>query len=77
VKSEGTSRVITIHGEKANMNIPSRVVPADPGTTGSTLIVRRSVQGRQLEGIYVEQLNATLYMQSDTIHGMIDHLPIS
>jgi len=77
VKSEGTSRVITIHGERANVNIPARLVPANQGATGSTLIVRRSGQGRQLEGVYVEQLNATLYVPSVTIHGMIEHLPIS
>ena len=77
VKSEGTSRVITIHGNRANMNIPARAIASNQRTEESALIVRKSGEARKLEGIYVAQLNATLYLQPIDSHGLIEHLPIS
>jgi len=77
VKSEGTSRVITIHGSSANVSVPARMVPPNQTASGSTLIVRKSGEGRSLEGIYLAELNQMLYVQTTASHGLIEHLPIS
>jgi len=77
VKSEGTNRVLNIHSSAANMNIPVRVVPANQGASRSAVLVRTSGEGRKLEAVYVEGLNATLYLEANTGYGAMERLPIS
>jgi len=77
VKSQGTSRFVTIHGNAANVNIQARVVPANRGTSQSALLVRNSGEGRRLEAVYVEGLNAMLYLEASGIDGVMERLPIS
>jgi hypothetical protein len=55
--------VITIHGDSAKMKIPARIIPENQWTSSSTLMVRKSSKGRRLEGVYVAELNAALYVQ--------------
>ncbi|MFZ0520744.1 MAG: hypothetical protein WAL95_06950 [Candidatus Acidiferrales bacterium] len=78
VKSEGTSRVVTINGGGQNMNMQARVVPANHGSQ-SALLVRKSSEGRKLAAVYVEGLNATLYLEASTngSHARMERLPIS
>ena len=77
VRSQGISRVITIHGNNTNVDVPARAIRANRTATGSALIMRKSGEGRQLEGVYLAQLNATLYVQTISSHEMVEHLPIS
>lgn len=77
VKSEGTNRVIAIHGRGANLNIQARVVPVNRAESQSAVLVRKSGQGRNLEGVYVEALNAMLYLQTSTGLGVMERVPIS
>jgi hypothetical protein len=77
VKSQGTSRVVTIHGNAAELNNQARAVPANPGTSHSALLVRKSGEVRRLEAVYVEGLNATLYLEANMIDGVTERLPIS
>ncbi|MGA7913922.1 MAG: hypothetical protein WCA00_01705 [Candidatus Acidiferrales bacterium] len=66
VKSEGSGRVVTINGSGANMNMRVREVPANRASSQSALLVRKSSEGRKLEAVYVEGLNATLYLEAST-----------
>ena len=77
VKSEGTNRVIAIHGRGANLNIQARVVPANRAESQSAVLVRKSGQSRSLEGVYVEALNAMLYLETSTGLGVMERVPIS
>jgi len=77
VRSQGTNRVLNIHSRAANMNIPVRVVPANQGASRSAVLVRASGEGRKLEAVYVEGLNATLYLEANTSYGVMERLPIS
>ena len=77
VKSDGTNRVIAIHGRGANLNIQARVVPANRAESQSAVLVRKSGQSRRLEGVYVEALNAMLYLETSTDLGVIERVPIS
>jgi len=77
VKSQGTGRVVTIHGSDTNVNLPVHVVPADRSASHSTLLVRKSGEARQLEGVYVEELKATLYVEANIGYGVREQLPIS
>ncbi|MFZ0885663.1 MAG: hypothetical protein WAN14_19840 [Candidatus Acidiferrales bacterium] len=79
VKSEGTSRVVTINGGGQNMNMRARVVPANQAGSQSALLVRKSSEGRKLAAVYVEGLNATLYLEASTngSHARMERLPIS
>ncbi len=77
VKSEGTNRVLNIHSNAANMNIPVRVVPVNEGASRSAVLVRTSDEGHKLEAVYVEGLNATLYLEANTSYGVLERLPIS
>jgi len=77
VKSEGTGRVVTIHGSSANMKIPARVVPANRATSHSELLVSKSGERRRVEGVYIAGLNATLYLEANASDGVMERLPIS
>ncbi len=77
VKSDGKNRVIAIHGRGANLNIQARVVPVNRAESQSAVLVRKSGQGRSLEGVYVEALNTMLYLQPSPGLGVMERVPIS
>jgi hypothetical protein len=79
VKSQGTSRVVTLHGANQNMTMRVHQVSANRGASQSALLLRKSSEGRRLEAVYVEGLNATFYLNtnSDGAHVGMEQLPIS
>jgi len=79
VKSEGKGRVVTIHRSGEEVSIRVREVPTNRAASQSALLVRKSDEGRRLEAVYVEGLNAMLYPETDTMgsHGRMERLPIS
>jgi hypothetical protein len=77
VKSEGTARVVSIHGSGEDMSIRVREVPMRQTATQSALLVRKSNHGHRLEAVYVEGLNATLYLNASASHAGMERLPIS
>jgi hypothetical protein len=79
VKSEGTGRVVTINGGGQNMNMQAREVAANQTGSTSALLVRKSSEGRKLAAVYVEGLNATLYLEASTNGSLarMERLPIS
>jgi hypothetical protein len=79
VKSEGSNRVVAIHGRGENVNMHVREVRTNRVASRSALLVRKSGQGHKVEAVYVEGLGATLYLYPDTngaAAGM-ERLPIS
>jgi hypothetical protein len=79
VKSAGTSRGVTIHGSGESVNIHVREVRSNRAAGQSALLVRKSGDGHRLEGVYVEGLGATLYLDPDRNGGQArtERLPIS
>ena len=79
VKSEGTSRVVTLQGAGQNMTMRVHQVSANRGASHDALLVRKSSDGRKLEAVYVQELNATLYLNtaSNGSHAAMERLPIS
>jgi hypothetical protein len=79
VKSQGASRVVTLHSDGQNMTMRVHEVSAHRGASQSALLVRKSAAGRRLEAVYVAGLNATLYLNTspDGSHTRIEKLPIS
>jgi hypothetical protein len=79
VKSQGTSQVVTLHGAGQNMTMRVHEVSTNRAASQSALLVRKSGEGRRLEAVYVEGLNATLYLNanSDGTHSRMEQLPIS
>jgi hypothetical protein len=79
VKSEGTGRVVTIARNGETMNIRAQELTGNPAVSSSTVLVRKSHEGRLLEAIYVRQLNVLLYLDTNaTAHaGQMERLPIS
>ena len=79
VKSEGTSRVVTINGSGENVNIHMREVLTNRWASQSALLVRKSGEGRRLEAVYVEGLNTMLYPDTNPngSHARTERLPIS
>jgi hypothetical protein len=79
VKSEGASRVVTLHGSGQNVNVRVHEVPANQAASHSVLMVRRAGDGRSVEALYVKALNTTLYLDSSLngSHVGMDRLPIS
>jgi hypothetical protein len=79
VKSEGTSRVVTIARNGETMNIRAQELAGNPAASHSALFVRRSHDGRLLEAIYVRQLNVLLYLDTNATaqSGRMERLPIS
>ena len=79
VKSEGTARVITINGGGQNMNMRAHEGPVNHQASQSALLVRKSVEGRKLEAVYVSGLNTTLYLEASTngSQARLERLPIS
>jgi hypothetical protein len=79
VKSEGTSRVVTIARDGQAMNIRAQELTGNPAASRSALLVRKSHSGRLLEAVYVRQLNVLLYLDSSAApaSGRMERLPIS
>jgi hypothetical protein len=79
VKSHGTTRVVTLLGTSQNMTMRVHQVSANRAATQSALLLRKSGEGRRLEAVYVEGLNATLYLNtnSDRTFLNMEQLPIS
>ena len=79
VKSQGTARLVTIRGGGENLNVHVRQVSAKRSTNHSALLVRKSGDGRRVEALYVEGLNATLYLNANSTgtYLAIERLPIS
>jgi hypothetical protein len=79
VKSEEGARVVTIHGSGENVNIHMREVLTNRWASQSALLVGKSSEGRRLEAVYVEGLNAMLYPDTNPngSHARTVRLPIS
>ena len=79
VRSEGSARVVTIHGGGTSVGMYAREVQVKEAASHSALLVRKSGQGHKVEAVYVEGLGATLYLNPNTngaAAGM-ERLPIS
>jgi hypothetical protein len=79
VKSEGTTRVVTIARNGESMNIRAQELTGNPKTSHSTVLVRKSHEGRMLEAVYVRQLNVLLYLDTNAVaqSGQMERLPIT
>ena len=79
VRSEGSARVVTIHGGGTRVNMQAREVRVKEAASHSALLVRKSGQGHRVEAVYVEGLGATLYLNANTKGAAIEmeRLPIS
>ena len=77
MKSEGTSRVVRIHGSGQDMNIRVREVPMGQTASQSALLVRKSNRGRTLTAVSVEGLNTMFYLSAPASHAGMERLPIS
>jgi hypothetical protein len=79
VRSEGTARVVTITRNGETMNIRAQELTGSPAANHSTVLVRKSHDGRRLEAVYVRQLNVLLYLDTNatTQPGRMEQLPIS
>jgi hypothetical protein len=79
VKSEGTSRVVTIARNGETMNIRAQELTGNPAASRSTVLVRKSHEGRMLEAVYVRELNALLYLDMNAAaqSGRMERLPIT
>ena len=79
VKSEGTGRVVTITRNGETMNIRAQELTGNPAASHSTVLVRKSHEGRLLEAVYVRQLNMLLFLDTNAAaqSGRMERLPIS
>ena len=79
VKSQGTSRVVTLHSAGQSMTMRVHQVSANRAATQSALLLHKSNEGRRLEAVYVESLNATLYLNASSGGAVVnmEQLPIS
>jgi hypothetical protein len=79
VKSEGTSRVVTIARNGETMDIRAQELAGNPAASHSALLVRKSRDGRLLEAVYVRQLNVLLFLDTNAAahSGRMERLPIS
>lgn len=79
VKSEGSTRVVTIRRGSENVSVRVREVTANRSAKPSMLLVRNSAAGRKLEAVYLTELNATLYLSPDANgnNAGMERLPIS
>jgi hypothetical protein len=65
VKWNGTSRVVTIQRDGADMILRVREVTQRPAGSQSALLLRHAGPARTLEAVYVRQLNAVLYLDGN------------
>jgi len=66
VKSDGTNRVVMIQRNGADMIIRVREVSQRPAESQSALMLRHAGPARTLEAVYVQQLNAVLYLDGNS-----------
>jgi hypothetical protein len=61
------------------MNIRAQELTRNPGANHSTVLVRKSNEGRMLEAVYVRQLNMLLYLDINAVaqSGEMERLPIT
>jgi hypothetical protein len=79
VKSEGTTRVVTIARNGETMNIRAQELAGNPAASRSSVLVRKSHEGRMLEAVYVQQLNVLLFLDGNAAaqSGKMERLPIT
>jgi len=78
-KSEGTTRIVTLARNGETMNIPAQELTGNPRTSPSTVLVRKSQEGRMLEAVYVLRLNLLLFLDGSAAaqSGQMERLPIT
>src|SRR5262249_32042555 len=62
VKSEGPNHVVTIARDGQVTTLQAHELPGRHATTHSALLVRKAAEGRVLAAVYVQQLNAMLFL---------------
>jgi hypothetical protein len=79
VKSEGTTRVVTLAHNGETMNIRAQELAGNRAAGRSAMMVRKSPNGRMLEAVYVRQLNVLLFLDTNAAaeSGRMESLPIS
>ncbi len=79
VKSEGTTRVVTLAHNGETMNIRAQELAGNRAAGHSAMMVRKSPNGRMLEALYVRQLNVLLFLDTNVAaeSGRTESLPIS
>jgi hypothetical protein len=79
VKSEGTTRVVTLAHNGETTNIRAQELAGNRAAGSSAMMVRKSHDGRMLEAVYVRQLNVLLFLDTDAAaeSGRMESLPIS
>jgi hypothetical protein len=79
VKSEGTTRVVTIARNGETMDIRAQELAGNPAASHSSVLVRKSHDGRMLEAVYVRQLNLLLFLDGNAAaqSGQMERLPIT
>ena len=71
--------MVTIARNGETMNIRAQELTGNSAASHSTVLVRKSHEGRLLEAVYLRQLNVVLYLDTNatTQSGQMEHLPIS
>jgi hypothetical protein len=61
------------------MNIRAQELTGNSAASRSTVLVRKSYEGRMLEAVYVRQLNVLLYLDTNAValSGQMERLPIT
>jgi hypothetical protein len=77
VKLQGTSHVLSIRGDGADLNVRVREVPTKYRANQSELVVRNSGHGRTLAAVSVEGLNAMFDLGANATQALTERLPIS
>jgi hypothetical protein len=79
VKSEGTTRVVTLAHNGETMNIRTQELAGNRSADRSAMMVRKSPNGRMLEALYVRPLNLLLFLDTNAAaeSGRMESLPIS
>ena len=79
VRSVGSGRVVTFLGSGVRVSVHVREMRSNWGESRSAVVVRKSGEARWLEGIYVQALNAMLYLDGNRNDNevAVDRLPIS
>ena len=71
--------MVTIARNGETLNIRAQELTGNPKTGHSTVLVRKSHDGRMLEAVYVRQLNLLLYLDTNAVaqSGQMERLPIT
>jgi hypothetical protein len=86
VKTEGTRKIVMIHREGSDVVLTARIV-TKPSDSGQSVVLVRHGPGpraRTLEGLYLQNLNMTLYLDEsgsanplDKMFAGVQRVPIS